>query len=97
MSIKLATPKTETLVKVIQDALVGEINIDVTRKRITLHVLFGKQNEKNFVTEKRKVVIIEGTDFEALAQKAVDSKKNIYDNIGTICYTWLQEKGQLTV
>lgn len=97
MPVSLQTPKTETVTKTMKDALIGNIVIDVIRKRIEIQVCFGEQKGDNFVTNRRKMVVIKGDDFTAISTKAVDAGKNIYDNIGTICYTWLAEKGQLTV
>ena len=95
MPVNLQTPVTETITKVIKEAMISEINIDVFRKQITIGVAFGETKNNSFITNKRKQVVIKGEDFTVLSAKAVDGKKNIYDNIGTICYAWLTEKGHL--
>lgn len=95
MPVNLQTPVTETITKVIKEAMISEINIDVFRKQIAISVAFGETKNNSFITNKRKQVIIKGDDFTALSTKSVDGGKNIYDNIGAICYAWLAEKGQL--
>lgn len=92
MPINLTNPESSP---VITTAKIKSINIDIEGSiRIEIvkgYIINGTLNEL-----KRERLVLEGEDFVALATIIPDNSKNIYENVKSIVYSKLIEKGLIS-
>lgn len=89
MSINLTTPESSPA---ITTAKIKSINID-TDGSVGIDIVKGYEVNGALTELKRERVRLSGDDFTSLAATIPDNTKNLYENIKTIVYNKLIEKG----
>ena len=92
MPINLSNPETQPAITI---AKIKSINID-TDGSVGIDIVKGYTVSNIFTELKRERIRLEGQDFIALAETMPDETKNLYENIKTIVYNKLIEKGLIS-